>query len=352
MDQIPLTPMVWADGRLRLLDQTRLPQEEVWLTLAGCRDVVEAIASMRVRGAPAIGVAAGYGLALAALAGDASGHRALMTQLRAAAAELCATRPTAVNLSWATTRILEAAEAAATPAAIRLAVLAEAQRIQEDDIQANRRLGRLGAELLPQRATVLTHCNAGALATAGYGTALGVVRAALKAGKQIRVLASETRPQLQGARLTAWELARDGIDCTLIVDSACGALMRRGDIDVVVVGADRIAANGDTANKIGTYQLAVLAKEHGLPLYVAAPVSTLDLSLANGDQIPIEERPPEEVTAIDGRRIAPEGVDALNPAFDITPQRLIRAIITERGVARPPYEQSLRALTERVEARA
>lgn len=352
MERKTLSPIVWSDGQLRLLDQARLPQEEVWLTLADHRQVVEAIRSMRVRGAPAIGVAAAYGLALAARGSAAADRDELLAELRAAAHELAATRPTAVNLSWALRRTLAAAEEASQAQAMRRAVLDEAQHIEREDVEANRRLGRLGAELLPDPAVVLTHCNAGALATAGYGTALGVVRAAAEQGKRVRVIATETRPQLQGARLTAWELARDGIDCTLIVDSAAGALMRRGEIDLVIVGADRIAANGDTANKIGTYPLALLAREHGRPFYVAAPTSSIDLALPAGEDIPIEERPVEEVTTLGGRRIAPEGVVAANPAFDVTPSAFITAIITERGVARPPYNESLRALTAGVEAKA
>ena len=346
-----ITPIAWSDGRLRLLDQTRLPDQEVWLALTDHRQVAEAIRSMRVRGAPAIGVAAAYGLALAAAASSRSGRDELLAELRAAASELAATRPTAVNLSWALERVMAAAQAASDAEAVRGVVLAEAQRIQREDVEANRRLGRLGAELVPDGATVLTHCNTGALATGGYGTALGVVRAAVEQGKRLRVVATETRPQLQGARLTAWELARAGIECTLIVDSAAGALMRRGEIDLVIVGADRIAANGDVANKIGTYSLAVLAREHGLPFYVAAPISSIDLSLATGDDIPIEERSPEEVTAWGERRIAPEGVAVANPAFDVTPHQLISAILTERGFASPPYGASLAGPATGVEAR-
>ena len=344
-------PIAWSDGQLRLLDQTLLPQEEVWLTLTDHRQVAEAIRSMRVRGAPAIGVAAAYGLALAALARHADDHDALLGDVRAAAQELASTRPTAVNLSWALERVLTVAEHTSNIDELRDAVLAEAQRIRSEDIEANRRLGRLGAELVPENATILTHCNAGALATAGYGTALGVVRAAVEQGKRVRLVATETRPLLQGARLTTWELARDGIECTLIVDSAAGALMRRGAIDLVIVGADRVAANGDTANKIGTYPLALLAREHGLPFYVAAQTSSIDLSLASGDDIPIEERSPDEVLAFG----APEGVTAANPAFDVTPHRLITAIVTERGVTRAPYDETLATLATlagAVEARA
>jgi methylthioribose-1-phosphate isomerase len=342
---VSIEPIAWSAGALRLLDQTRLPQEEVWLTPASHREVAEAIRTLRVRGAPAIGVAAAYGLALAAAASSATTIDGLLTDLRAAAGELAATRPTAVNLSWALKRALAAAEAAGDAGGGRAAVLAEAQRIQHEDVEGNRRLGAFGAELVPDDATVMTHCNAGALATAGYGTALGVVRGAVEAGKRVRVIATETRPLLQGARLTAWELARDGIDCTLIVDSAAASTIRRGDIDLVVVGADRIASNGDTANKIGTYALALAAREHGVPFYVAAPTSTVDLSLPSGDDIPIEERGAEEVSAA-------EGVAVANPAFDITPHPLIAAIITERGVARPPFGETVRAQMEREEAQA
>ena len=352
MEYQSIVPLLWSDGRLRLLDQTRLPEEEVWLSLSDPSEVAEAIRAMRVRGAPAIGVAAAYGLALAAARSTSSSRDELLAELESAARELAAARPTAVNLSWALGRVLAAAREAPDTSAVRSAVLDESQRIQHEDVEANRRLGRLGAKLVPDSAVVLTHCNTGSLATAGYGTALGVVRAAVEQGKRVRVVATETRPQLQGARLTAWELARDAIDCTLIVDSAAGALMRRGEVDLVLVGADRIAANGDTANKIGTYALALLAREHGLPCYVAAPTSSIDLSLPTGDDIPIEERSPDEVTVIAGRRVAPEGVGVANPAFDVTPHRLIDAIVTERGVARPPYETSLAGLFERVEAKA
>ena len=349
---MPLAPIVWSDGRLRLLDQTRLPAAEVWLTLDASAQVAEAIRALRVRGAPAIGLAAAYGLALAAKASSASERDALLREVRAAAQELAATRPTAANLSWALQRCLSAAESASDAASAREAVLAEAQRIQRESLDAERRLGRLGGELITDGATVLTHCNTGALATAGFGTALGAVYAAAEAGKRVRVVATETRPLLQGARLTAWELARAGIDCTLIVDSAAGAFMRRGAIDLVLAGADRIAANGDTANKIGTYALAVLARAHNLPFYVAAPTSTIDRSLAAGDDIPIEERSSDEVTAVAGVRTAPEGIAVANPAFDVTPHELITAIITERSIARAPYAESLAALFERVEAGA
>ena len=352
MEHTSLTPIAWSDGHLRLLDQTRLPQEEVWLSLTNATQVAEAIRSMRVRGAPAIGVAAAYGLALVAVDSDARAGERLLEELRDACGELASARPTAVNLSWALERVMTAAQGTDDVEAMRGVVLEEAERIQHEDAEANRKLGHHGAELVPDDAVILTHCNTGWLATAGYGTALGVVRAAVERGKRVRVVATETRPQLQGARLTAWELMRDGIDCTLIVDSAAGALMQRGVIDLVLVGADRIAANGDTANKIGTYPLALLAREHGLPFYVAAPTSSIDLSLAAGDDIPIEERAPDEVTTLDGRRIATEGVVVQNPAFDVTPHRFLAAIITEHGVVWPPYAGSLATLAAPVEARA
>jgi methylthioribose-1-phosphate isomerase len=346
-----LTPIEWSGGKLRLLDQTRLPEAEVWLDISDYRLVAEAIRSLSVRGAPLIGIAAAYGLALAAQESSASRPEQLLAGLRAAAQDLAATRPTAVNLSWALRRALGAAERAPDAVSMRRAVVEEARRIHHEQIEADRRLGRLGAELMPDPAVVLTHCNTGALATGGSGTALGVVFAAAEQGKRVRVIATETRPLLQGARLTAWELARNGIACTLIVDGAAGALMRRGGIDAVIVGADRIAASGDTANKIGTYPLALLAREHGLPFYVAAPTSSVDLSLPAGDDIPIEERSPDEVTTIAGRRVAADGIATANPAFDITPHALISAIITEQGIARAPYVESLRALTMGVEAK-
>ena len=336
-----IEPLAWEDRHLRLLDQTELPNDEVWLELTDHTQVAEAISSMRVRGAPAIGVAGAFGLALAALASVATDYETLLRELHAAAEELIATRPTGANLSWAIKRTLAAAEDANDIESARASVLREAKAIQREDIEGNRALGQHALELVPERATFLTHCNAGALATAGYGTALGIVRAAAEAGKHVKVIATETRPLSQGARLTAWELLRDGIECTLIVDSAVGSLLRQGKTDLVVVGADRIAANGDTVNKIGTYSVAVLAREHGVPFYVAAPTSTIDMSISDGDSIVIEERAADEVTTPGGRRIAPTGVDVANPAFDVTPHELIAAIITERGIARPPYVSSL-----------
>jgi methylthioribose-1-phosphate isomerase len=341
--------IAWRDDKILLLDQTRLPEEEVYLEIADIAGLAAAIREMRIRGAPALGVAAAYGLALAAIVGRAAGRDDLLADLRRAAGELAATRPTAVNLPWALGRVLAAAEGAPDAEAARQAVLAEARCIHRGALEADRRLSELGADLIPDGAAVLTHCNAGALATAGYGTALGIVRAAHERGKRIHVYATETRPLLQGARLTAWELLREGIPATLIVDGAAGSLLRRGVVDCVVVGADRIAASGDVANKVGTYGLAVLAHENGVPFYVAAPFSTVDLSLAGGDDIPIEQRAPEEVTTFAGRRIAPEGVQVANPAFDVTPHHYVTAIVTERGIAREPYTESLSALVGAVE---
>lgn len=353
------SPIAWRDGRLLLLDQTRLPESEEWASACGPGEVAGAIRGMQVRGAPAIGVAAAYGMALAAQAVAESpslsrtemgaAMPAFLSRLEADADALAAARPTAVNLGWAVRRCMDAARACGSPEEAADRILALAHRMHEDDVAANRAIGRCGAALLPDSGGILTHCNTGALATAGYGTALGVIRAAWESGKRLRVFCTETRPWMQGARLTAWELARLGVPATLIVDSAAGALMAAGRVSAVVTGADRVAANGDTANKIGTYALAALAASHNIPFYIAAPVSTVDFGTPNGAAIPIEERPDEEVTSLGGRRIAAEGVDVWNPAFDVTPSRLIAAIVTERGVARPPYEASLRALAERSE---
>jgi methylthioribose-1-phosphate isomerase len=315
-------PIRWRGDHLELLNQLLLPLKVEYVRCSTAHEVAEAIKSMVVRGAPAIGVAAAFGLAMAKQNGE---------DVRAAAAELRATRPTAVNLAWAIDRMSRAGN-----------TVEEAEKIFREDLEANRRIGRFGAELLGSKATVLTHCNAGALATAGYGTALGVIRAAVEQGKSIAVFAGETRPYLQGARLTAWELQQDGIDVTLITDSMAGHFFQQKRFDAVVVGADRIAANGDAANKIGTYTVAVLANAHGVPFYVAAPISTVDIATPNGAAIPIEERSAREVTEIAGSRIAPEGIAVRHPAFDVTPARLITAIITERGVLRPPYEESIR----------
>ncbi len=330
----PLRPVLYDEERdaVRILDQRRLPQTEEWLSLDSAEKVADAIRSLAVRGAPAIGVAAAYGLACDARRGADPGR------LRQAAELLVRSRPTAVNLAWAVRRMSRRMGLGAGE------LLAEAHAIRDEDEASCRRIGALGAPLIPPRARVLTHCNAGALATAGYGTALGVVRAAFEGGNRIAVYAGETRPFLQGARLTAWELHRDGIPVTVLTDGMAGWLMSRGEISCVIVGADRIAASGDVANKIGTYSLAVLASSHHIPFYVAAPWSTIDLAAATGADIPIEERGSEEVLVIGGQRIAPDGVEARYPAFDVTPAALVTAIITERGIARPPLGRSLAEL--------
>lgn len=336
----------WREGRLVLLDQTLLPRQEVYREYTDHRQVAGAIVDMVVRGAPAIGVTAAFGLALAARELAGAPAEAFRSGFEDACRTLAATRPTAVNLFWAIDRMRRRAErlTGLPPADAAEALEAEARAIFDEDVEANRRMGRHGAALLPDPCTVLTHCNAGALATAGYGTALGVVRAAVEAGKRVAVVADETRPFLQGARLTAWELQRDGIPVTLIADNMAGYRMKKGGIDAVVVGADRISRNGDVANKIGTYGLSVLAREHGVPFYVAAPLSTVDFALASGDEIPIEERAPREVTHCGGQPVAPEGVAVWNPSFDVTPAAHVAAIITEAGVARAPYEESLARL--------
>ncbi len=336
-------PIAWAADRLVLLDQTRLPAEEVYREYTDVETVARAIETMVVRGAPAIGVTAAYGIALAGRAAAGSDPGRFREIVSDASARLARTRPTAVNLFWALDRMARVVERLAQhpPEETAAALVAEARQIHDEDVAANRALGRLGAALLPDPCTVLTHCNAGALATAGYGTALGIVRAARDAGKAVRVIADETRPLLQGARLTAWELHRDGIPVTVICDNMAGARLRRGDVDAVIVGADRIAANGDTANKIGTYPLAVLAREHGVPFYVAAPLSTVDASVPDGGGIPIEERGAGEVRRCGAAATAPDGVAVWNPAFDVTPAGLITAIVTEAGVARPPFTEAL-----------
>jgi methylthioribose-1-phosphate isomerase len=333
---------------VRLIDQRKLPHETVYVTCTTPEETAEAIRTMVVRGAPAIGVTAAFGVALAASSSSTLDPEVLDRRIAEVHVRLAASRPTAVNLSWALARMAgTAARSRAAGAGNRelaSALEREAQAIHDEDLASCRAIGRHGATLVPQRATVLTHCNAGGLATSGYGTALGVIRGAIEAGKSVRVLADETRPFLQGARLTAWELMADGIETVLITDSSAGSLMRRGEVDLVVVGADRIAGNGDVANKIGTYAVAVLAKENGVPFYVAAPISTVDLHCPDGDRIPIEERDPSEVTELFGTRIAPDGVGVWNPAFDVTPARYVEAIVTERGIARAPYEASLAAL--------
>jgi len=336
----------WRDGALEMIDQRVLPMRLEYRRYESAQGVAEAIRSMVVRGAPAIGCAAAYGVALAALALASRSDASFAQGLEEAFQLLGSTRPTAVNLSWALERQRRIVEslAAAGSRAVAEALLAEAHAIRDEDIAANRAMGAHGAPLIPDGARILTHCNAGALATAGYGTALGVIRSAAQAGKQVSVLADETRPFLQGARLTCWELMQDGIAVTLIADGAAALLMSRGEVDLVIVGADRVAANGDTANKVGTYPLAALAQRHAIPFYVACPLSTIDLSAAHGALIPIEERAPEEVVGFGSARWAPQGVRVRNPAFDVTPAQLVTALITERGVVVRPDREKLRAL--------
>lgn len=341
----------WTNEGVRMLDQRLLPTEEKYLMLRSYEEVAEAIKKMVVRGAPAIGVSAAMGLALGASQSVGTSVADLEDDFDYMCKVMSETRPTAVNLFWAIERMRERLrkEKSATqdPLVIKERLVEEALSIFHEDIEANRALGRFGGELLKDGDTVLTHCNAGALATAGdYGTALGVVRGAIAAGKRIAVIADETRPFLQGLRLTAWELAQDNIPVTVITDNMAGHVMKSGQINAVVVGADRIAGNGDAANKIGTYMVAVLAREHSIPFYVAAPISTLDLSLKSGDEIPIEERDRKEVTHIREHQLAPDGVGVQNPAFDVTPNNLIAAIVTDKGVARAPYTESLRALVD------
>jgi methylthioribose-1-phosphate isomerase len=333
----------WTDAGVVMIDQTRLPREERYVTCRTYEEVAEAIRSMVIRGAPAIGVAAAMGIALGVAQADG---KDLAGQFENICDTLARTRPTAVNLFWAIDRMKRAfAESSGLSLPrLRTRLIAEAQQIRLDDIAINKAIGQNGAPLVPEGKTVLTHCNAGALATAGYGTALGVIRAAVSAGKKVDVFADETRPFLQGSRLTVWELQQDGIPATLITDNMAGHFLKSGRIGCVVVGADRIAANGDVANKIGTYSLAVLAKENGVPFLVAAPTSTLDLTLESGDKIPIEQRAASEVTHVFGVPVAPDGTAVQNPAFDVTPNRYVTAIITERGVAKAPFEESLRGL--------
>jgi methylthioribose-1-phosphate isomerase len=333
----------WTPAGVVMIDQTRLPLHEEYVTCRTYEDVAAAIRNMVIRGAPAIGVAAAMGVALGVAHADSGELDGQMEQI---CDTLARTRPTAVNLFWAIDRMrnLYASLRGRPLTEIRERLAAEAQQIRLEDIAINQAIGRHGADLVPDGKTVLTHCNAGALATAGYGTALGVIRAAVEAGKKVDVFADETRPFLQGARLTVWELQQDHIPATLITDNMAGHFLKSGRIGCVVVGADRIAANGDVANKIGTYSVAVLAKENGVPFFVAAPISTLDLTLASGDLIPIERRPDAEVTHLFGNPVAPEGTQVENPAFDVTPNRYVTAIITERGVARAPYLESLRKL--------
>jgi len=339
----------WTSEGVRFLDQTRLPLEEVYTLATDYQDVADVIVTMVVRGAPAIGVAAAMGLALGVSRSSAATVPALSAEFETMCRTLAATRPTAVNLFWAIERMKRvfadrAERPGATVASVREALVAEAQRMYDEDIAACRQMGAFGAPLMPQQGGVLTHCNAGALATCGYGTALGVIRSAVEEGHDLHVFADETRPFLQGARLTAWELMHDHIPTTVLCDNMAASLMRQGKINAVIVGADRIAANGDVANKIGTYGVAVLAKEHGIPFYVAAPWSTIDLRTPNGEAIPIEQRSAREVTHHAGKQLTPNGVGIENPAFDVTPAKYVTAIITEKGVLRPPYVESLQEL--------
>ncbi|MCL5257082.1 MAG: S-methyl-5-thioribose-1-phosphate isomerase [Chloroflexi bacterium] len=337
----------WHDGTVKMIDQSRLPSEVVVLELHDYKEVADAIRTLKVRGAPAIGVTAAFALALAAVQSRAKSREELLSGLHEAAEFTKATRPTAVNLFWAIRRMMDKAESLEPlPApAIVEALVEEAVKMAQEDEETNRSMGEFGASLISDGDTILTHCNAGALATVDFGTALGVIRAASEQGKRLKVFVDETRPVLQGARLTAWELQQLGLDPILITDNMAGHFMSRGMINLAIVGADRIAANGDVANKIGTYTVAVLAKENKIPFYVAAPFSTVDLSIATGEEIPIEERNPEEVTCIAGQRIAPEGVRVANPAFDVTPSGYVTAIITERGVVWPPFRDGLRQIS-------
>jgi methylthioribose-1-phosphate isomerase len=334
----------WQDGKVRLIDQTKLPHEFVVLEYPDWRGVAEAIKTMRIRGAPAIGAAAAFGLALAVWQSRDKSRPQVLAEFSRAADALAQTRPTAVNLFWAIQRVSEVANKAQWKTAEQVihAVVIEAQSIADEDVEINKRMGANGAVLLQDGDNILTHCNAGALATVDYGTTLGVVRAAHEQGKRIHVWVDETRPFLQGARLTAWELQQAAIPCTLITDNMAGHFMSRGKVDIVLVGADRIAANGDVANKIGTYSLAVLAQENGIPFYSVAPTSTIDLTVHSGTEIPIEERDPREVTHFRGMPVAPEGVKAANPAFDVTPHRYITGVVTEVGIVHPPFAVGLR----------
>ena len=341
-----LPTIAWEDGEVVMIDQRKLPSGEVYVRCRTGRDVAKAIRTMVIRGAPAIGVAAAMGVALELRRSTATGTTQLATEFYRTCDLLVATRPTAVNLFWAIERMKRvfagAMRAGQSTDELTATIIAEAARVHDEDVASCRALGQHGAEVVPDEGRVLTHCNAGALATGGYGSALGVVRAAVEAGKRVVVYADETRPFLQGARLTAWELLRDGIETTVITDGMVGALMQSGRVDLVVVGADRIAANGDVANKIGTYTVAGLAKEHDVPFYVAAPVSTIDLATPDGSGIPIEERDAREVTHLGALQLTPDGTKVWNPAFDVTPARLVAGIITERGICRPPFTESLK----------
>jgi methylthioribose-1-phosphate isomerase len=336
----------WQGDVIVMVDQRKLPAQEVYVRCRSAQEVARSIRTMVIRGAPAIGVAAAMGIALGMRKSTTKGTRQYAVELQKICDMMASTRPTAVNLFWAIDRMkrtfAEGAQAGESPDELAARLEREARAIHDEDVASCRAMGSHGAAVVPDGSRVLTHCNAGALATAGYGSALGVVRAAVEQGKQVAVIADETRPFLQGARLTAWELVRDGINTTVITESMAGPLMRAGEIDLVVVGADRIAANGDTANKIGTYTVAVLAHEHKIPFYVAAPLSTIDLSTPDGDRIPIEERDQREITHLGSARLTPEGAKVRNPAFDVTPHRYIAGIITEKGIFKPPYAESLK----------
>jgi methylthioribose-1-phosphate isomerase len=341
-----MRPLEYKDGVLKLIDQTKLPNEHIIMECRTYTEVADAIKNMIVRGAPAIGVSAAYGIAIGAMAASGDSKELFFKELSKICDVMKSTRPTAVNLFWAVDRVFKKAQSVSKKSIgdIRDAILKEACIMDEEDIRTNKAIGLNGSKLIKENSTILTHCNAGALATCDYGTALGVIRAAYEAGKNISVFADETRPYLQGARLTAWELKQDNIPVTLICDNMAGHFMKSGKIDLCIVGADRIALNGDTANKIGTYSVAVLARENSIPFYIAAPVSTIDFSIETGDSIPIEERKAEEVTHIRGVPIAPDGICVANPAFDVTPNRYITAIITERGVIYPPFGENIKKL--------
>ncbi len=341
--------MEWTGDELLLIDQRKLPLEEIYNSYKDYRGVAEAIKTMVVRGAPAIGATAGFGYALGIkeVIGKVKDFDQLLEEMKKVKEVLAKTRPTAVNLFWALDRMEKALKEYGKVEGAPERMEEEAMKIAEEDIEINKAIGKYGAELVKDGAKILTHCNAGALATVDYGTAVGVIRAAHEQGKKITVYADETRPYLQGARLTAWELVKYGIDAYLISDNMAGWMMKLGNIDMVIVGADRVTANGDVANKIGTYSVAVLAKKHGIPFYTALPTSTIDMSLPSGDKIPIEERSPDEVTHCGGKRIAPEGIKVKNPAFDVTDHELVAGIITEKGVVYPPYEENLKKLFEK-----
>jgi methylthioribose-1-phosphate isomerase len=343
-----LPTIAWQDSEIVMVDQRKLPSQEVYLRCKTPQEVARAIKTMVIRGAPAIGVAAAMGIALGMRRSQAAGTKQFVVEFTKLCQLMAGTRPTAVNLFWAIDRMKHSlgtgVKAGQSVDELKDRLEREARAIHDEDLESCRTMGRFGAAVVPENARILTHCNAGALATAGYGTALGVIRAAAEQGKVAQVFADETRPFLQGARLTAWELVRDHVPTTVITDSMAGLLMKRGEIDFVVVGADRIAANGDVANKVGTYTVAMMAQAHGIPFYVAAPLSTIDLATADGDKIPIEQRAARELTHLGPTRLAPEGAGVWNPAFDVTPHHLVAGVITERGIARAPYTESLRKL--------